>query len=151
MMFKKILGFMWISPVTLLGLLYATLFMLFGWYKWVGVRDTALVWQLNNEKAPKWLNSAWEHWGGHTVGNVVVMKLNIETTYGATILRHEQQHVHQGMVLGPFHPVIYGLCWIAIKLSCSASNAYYTNPFEVDARRAAGQLIDVEGSQKKSP
>ena len=145
--FKRLLGFLWASPVTVAGVVYAGLFNLLGWHKWLGVRGDALVWLVDFDKSPLWLRRAWRGWGGHTIGNVVVLSNPPENN--PTTLIHEQKHVDQFLRLGIFQPIIYVINLIAIKLGCPGSDPYYSNPFEIDARRHAGQLIDVEGSVKK--
>ena len=140
---KKFLGYLWASPITLLGLLYASAFWALGWYKWAGRHSDALVWQVSEEDCPEWLRKYWKSWDGHAIGNVVVLKYlpsEIPTT-----LTHELKHVDQVMRLGIFQPIVYGLSFLAIKYGCPGSNPYYDNPFEIDARRAAGQVIDRVG------
>jgi len=145
----RVAGYIWAAPLTLLGLIYVTLFTLLGWYKRIGKFDDALVWQLVAEKSPEWLDKAWLHWGGHTVGNVVVLKPDISSDRGKILLRHEQEHVHQCMVLGVFQPVLYTLAWVGLHF-CRYAHPYYDNPFEIDARRAAGQVVDVIGTLKRA-
>jgi hypothetical protein len=147
--FLRMLGFAWASPLTAAGLLYATLFTLFGWYKRIGSRGDALLWQLVPEKAPARLLTAWKRWGGHTIGNVVVMKYDPDSDRGRITLRHEQEHVHQCMTLGILQPIAYYVAYFALK-TCRYSHPYYDNPFEIDARRAAGQVIDVVGVVKRA-
>ena len=147
--FKRLLGLIWAGPLTLLGLTYVTLFTLLGWYQRLGQRDDALVWLLNADKAPAWLNKKWTRWGGHTIGQVVVMRYNPDTDKGRVTLRHEQEHVHQCMVLGIFQPILYGLAYLGLKF-CRHAHPYYDNPFEIDARRAAGQVVDVIGAVKRA-
>ena len=74
------------------------------------------------------------------------MKVDIATPRGKIVLRREQEHVHQCMVLGVFQPILYGLNYLTIKIACRHSDPYYSNSFEIDARRAAGQVVDVEGA-----
>lgn len=145
----RIAGFVWAAPLTLLGLIYVHVFVLLRWYKRLGVFGDALVWQLVPEKAPAWLDKAWLRWGGHTIGNVVVVKHDLTTDRGKLILRHEQEHVHQCMVLGVFQPILYALAYIGLMF-CRYSHPYYDNPFEIDARRAAGQVVDVVGALKRA-
>ena len=142
----RVAGFVWAAPLTLLGLLYVQAFVVLGWYKRVGSCGNAWVWQLVPEQSPSWLGKVWLRWGGHTIGNVVVVKLDVESPRGKVILRHEQEHVRQCMVLGIFQPVLYSFAYLIIKLSCPRSNPYYGNPLEIEARRAAGQVVDVEGT-----
>jgi len=147
--FLRVLGFAWAMPVTVFGLVYACVFSALKWYKFIGVRGDTLVWQLNAEKAPVWLEKAWASWGGHTVGTVIVVKNNPDDNRGKTTLLHEQEHARQCMILGPLWPLAYGLIMLAMKVSCRNADAYFSHPFEVDARRAAGETIDVEGALKK--
>jgi hypothetical protein len=145
-MVLRVLGWLWAAPVTLCGLVYALLFWALGWHKWHAIEGDALVWTLNLSKAPVKLLLMWEGWGGHTIGNVVVLKRSPDDgPREATTLLHEQQHVRQCMVLGAFQPIVYGLIMLCIKLACKNSHPYYDNSFEVDARRGAGQDVDVYG------
>lgn len=137
-------GYAWAAPLTLLGLVYVTLFTFFGWHKRVGRRDNALVWQLVLGKAPSWIDRSWMRWGGHTVGQVVVLKADVDSDRGKIQLKHEQEHVHQCMVFGIFQPILYGFAAVGLMF-CRHAHPYYDNPFEIDARRAAGQVVDVIG------
>lgn len=143
----RYLKFVWAFPVTFFGLIYSLLFWKLGWHKYQGVRGDALVWTLNTEKAPQWLLNLWKGWAGHAVGNVIVLSRD-EYATGNTLV-HEQKHVDQVMRLGIFQPIVYAINLLAIKIGCVGSDPYFSNPFEIDARRAAGQLIDVEGAFKK--
>lgn len=144
---KKYLGYAWASPMTLLGVIYTSTFSALKWYKWHGVEGDAMVWTTSFNTSPTLLKRMWMGWGGHAVGNVVV--INENAIMNARILVHEQKHVDQMMRLGIFQPIIYGLCYVGIKLGCPGSSPYYDNPFEVDARRHAGQIVDVMGAAKK--
>jgi hypothetical protein len=139
--FKKILGYLWASPITLLGLLYVSLFHAMKWYTWSGVEGDALVWEVNQTECPQWLLSYWKKWAGHAIGNVIV--LNEENIDPERTLIHEQRHVEQVMRLGIFQPIVYGISMLAIRIGCPGTSHYHYNPFEVDARRHAGQKIDV--------
>lgn len=145
--FFKVLGYIWSAPVTVFGLVYALLFNLLGWYAWCGVFGDALVWVVKTDKAPTWLLNLWKKWAGHTIGNVVVLKQTPAAR--PVILTHEQKHVDQCMRLGVFQPLVYALSYLALKFGCTGSDPYYSNPFEIDARRAAGQIVDVEGRLKR--
>jgi hypothetical protein len=139
--FKKFLGYAWAAPVTLLGLLYVTLFWAMGWYNWGGIVDDGMIWEVNHEKTPSWLKNYWRRWGGHAIGNVVVLKQSIMDS--RETLTHELRHVEQVMRLGVFQPIIYGINLVAMRIGCPGTHPYYYNPFEVDARRVAGQKIEV--------
>lgn len=145
---KKFLGYAWASPVTAPGLIYAGMFGLIGWYKWHGIVGDALVWKVNEASSPAWLLSLWKKWGGHTIGNVIVVKQK-QVDEKSSLMTHELRHVEQCMRLGIFQPIVYGISMLALKLGCPGSDPYYDCPFEIDARRAAGQPIDIVGTIKK--
>lgn len=144
---KKYLGYVWASPLTLLGVTYTSLFSSFGWYKWERIDGDALVWSTKLGNCPLFIRSYWQSWAGHAIGNVIVM--NEKYLDRPKYLLHELKHVSQMMQLGIFQPIIYGLCYLGIRFGCSGSDPYYDNPFEVDARRAAGQIVDVIGVKNK--
>lgn len=139
--FLKILGYAWASPVTLLGFMYVAAFWAMGWYEWEGFEEDAAVWRVNHQESPGWLKKYWQRWGGHAIGNVVVLKRTIEES-GST-LDHELRHVAQVMRMGIFQPIVYGINMVAMRWGCPGTDPYYYNPFEVDARRAAGQKIEI--------
>jgi hypothetical protein len=131
---KRIFGHAWAFPVTIFGLIYAELFRALGWYFfdcWVG---GARVYRVRT-CAPIWLLKLWAGWGGHAIGDVIV----VQPFVISETVEHELEHVRQCRTLGIFQPILYGLFWIAIKLGCPRSNPYRDNPFEREARRAAGQ------------
>lgn len=144
---KKFLGYLWGAPVTLVGLVYVLPCWGLRWYRWTGVHGDGLTWRVDHERSPSWLKRYWSSWAGHAIGNVVV--LNQAPEDSPVTLKHELKHVDQVMRLGVFQPLVYGLSFLAIKLGCPGSNPYYSNPFEIDARRYAGQIIDIEGQLKK--
>jgi len=146
---KRIVGFIWASPLTALAFCYVLLFQLMSYYTYQGVHGDAIVWRVNIDNSPNWLNSLWKSWGGHAFGNIVVLRNDLSDSRTQIILRHEQEHVRQCMILGVFQPILYGLSWLTIKIACKNSDPYYSNVFEIDARRAAGQVVDVEGVAKK--
>lgn len=138
---KKALGYVWAAPVTLLGLIYVLAFWAMGWYEWEGFEEDAMVWRVNHKESPAWLKKYWQRWGGHAIGNVVVLKRTIEES-GST-MDHELRHVEQVMRMGIFQPIVYGINLVAMRWGCPGTDPYYYNPFEVDARRAAGQKIEI--------
>lgn len=143
----KTIRLLWASPVTFIGLVYALTFHAFKWYKFVGVKDGALVWLLNRDRAPTFLMKYWKNRAGHACGNVIVLRNTIEQN--PRTFKHELKHVDQVERLSVFQPIVYALSYLAIKFGCPGSNPYYSNPFEIDARRFAGQIIDIEGIDKK--
>lgn len=144
---KKYLCYAWASPVTLFGLCYAGACTAMGWYRWYGIEGDALVWLVNNDRSPSWLSSYWMRWSGHAAGQVVILKHPPDVK--SITLKHEQKHVDQALRLGIFWPIFYYGSGLAIRFGCPGSDHYYDNPLEIDARRHAGQVVDVVGMTKK--
>lgn len=141
----RAVGLVWAAPLTLLGLLYVSFFSVLCWCKFYGRYDDALVWVVDRSAAPKWFGRGMHC--GRTMGNVILSATDPMTHVGEGMLRHEQEHVHQQMSLGVLYPVFYWFSSLGI-LFCRAAHYFYDNPFETDARRAAGQVIDVIGVVK---
>ena len=148
--FTRVIGFVWASPLTIVGFIYASLFTLFGWYNRADTYGDAFVWVADKKTAPRWVTHSILWWGGQSIGNVVVLLNDPKSDKGRVILRHEQEHVRQMMVLGVFQPVLYAIASLVIRLACPRSHYHYSNPFEIEARRAAGQVVDVEAALRRA-
>jgi len=143
---KKFCGYVWASPLTFFGLIYALLFQFLGLYEWNSSRGDGLIWTVS-PSSPIWFRNVWSRWFGHTLGNVVV--LNFEPQKESRMLEYELCHVRHSMRLGIFYPILYVFSSLIVYLGCEASNAFWSNTFEIDSRRFAGQPIDLEGAVKK--
>ncbi len=150
---KFVLGVICASPITILAFLFYVLpFGIMKWYKYVGWRELAFVWRLN-ENCPVWLNSKWKHWSGAAIGNIIIIKSLPEENLSAKItFQHELIHVKQCMILGLLQPLTYSLCWLCgtiLKKSIGHTDGYFDSIFEIHARRCVGQVIDVIGITEK--
>ena len=67
------------------------------------------------------------------------------------IIIHERQHVLQQYWFGLLQPVLYVLFCAVIWVTMPEKHSYYDNPFEKDARRAAGQDVDIPREKWKDP
>lgn len=143
MNWKKLLGYVWAAPLTAAALVYVLLLTALGWYEWIGVRGDALVWKFRPKCSPGFMRRWWKGWGCHSLGNVIVTRVNPDGKLTASTMRHAQAHVNQQMRLGVFFPVLYGLSSLSLWLI--GGHAYYDNPFEISARRRARQYIDLPG------
>lgn len=148
--FLRALGFIWALPLTLLCLLYISVFWAIGWYSYHGFERTAFVFRPDHNKVKGPLKTYWDRWGGHAIGCVIVADADpVNKRRWEQLLTHEGQHVIQAMRGGIFWAVAYILNLLFIWWMCPTSNLYYDNPMEVDARRAAGQTIDVTGLKQR--
>lgn len=144
----RLAGLVWALPLTLLGLCHVLLPATLRWYRPVAYPGLAWVWVVE-ASSPAWLKRMWGGRSGCTLGNVIVLSVDPTSKRGQMTLRHEQEHADQHMRLGVLQPVLYNLFSLCIWLACPLSSPYYSNPFEVEARRAAGQVVDVEGTLKR--
>lgn len=150
-----VLGIIWASPITLLGFLfYIGPLWFLKRYRYVGWNGTAWRWDFEPKKhfyqgkLDKFLDRQWRKWSGSTVGNLVVAK-TVRGRVRQVTVDHENVHVRQAMVLGPFMPVLYGASWLFIRCFLRNADPYYDNPFEIDARRGADQIVDIPGTIKR--
>lgn len=145
----RLLMFVWAFPATLLGMVYAApMDVIFGWFKYLGKRGNAIVWCVNEETTPKWALWAWNRHNAHVLGNVVVLRHYFGDERSAKQLRHEQEHVEQWMTWGIFMPMAYWCSWVVLHTAKHA-HPVWDHPMEIDARRAAGQIVDVVGALKR--
>lgn len=154
---KNVLGYLWAAPITLFGLSYVGICQLMGWYRYIGVRDLALVWATVPEKMPKWFKALWGgnfNLHGQAIGNVIVIDIqdvnpdDVGNKSYKRLMTHEMAHVKQVMRLGIFQPLLYGVNYL-VALALDDAHPYYDNLFEIDARRAADQTIDMFGLQRR--
>lgn len=128
--FLRALGYIWLSPLTLVGL------------------GAALIGSRLYEVEPDWTfhwiagpSGPWAWWMRRR--NFGAMTLGASTVYRdegqfslAVLRRHEKTHVQQGLVLGfLFHPLAYGV-GILVSLARGKGD-YWGNPLEEQAYRSA--------------
>jgi hypothetical protein len=140
--FTRILRFLWAAPVSVPSYFFYVLpAVLLGWYVPIGATGDAFVYIHGD--MPAWLQKLWVGWRGQCVGNFIIVKNRPATSAeDAQLFRHEQEHCAQVMKWGIFQPIFYYLCDLGAWMA--GERAYLLNPFEVAARRAAGQKTEVE-------
>lgn len=152
---KLAAGIIWASPVTLLAFIfYIAPMWALRQYRYAGWDGLAWRWDYVVRSSlylktwlDRFIDKKWRRWGGTTLGNIIIIKVS-KGSRGPTIV-HEHEHVIQCMRLGIFQPILYGLYMLVAKLILRKADPYYDNPFEIDARRAADQLVDIPGTVKR--
>ncbi len=145
----RFLMFAWASPVTLFGILFASFFdVIVGWFTYVGSRGDALVWRIDEKRAPKWVIGLFGWHNALVAGNVIVLRHYVDDGRSAMVIKHELEHVRQWMMLGITMPIAYAICWLVL-LTARHAHPTFDHPMEIDARRAAGQIVDVIGALKR--
>lgn len=99
-------------------------------------------------------NDAWlcrsqyeaKGWAGNALGNCTFVVDDDGERWQRTV-KHENRHNLQMLLLGVLQPVLYGLASAFIWVFLRALHSYYDNPFERDARRAAGQPVLIPRKQ----
>ena len=122
----KVLGFLWAIPNTIVGLVAA-----------LACRSYPMCWSAKDMAwhcvASKWPS---RRFCAITLGCVIVYR-DVYILADGTIVKHELEHVRQGMILGPLHFPIYGLLsLLALVLYC---DIYHANLLEIGARNEAGE------------
>jgi hypothetical protein len=155
---------LWISIVLanwLVPLVLSWAYILFAWipgwiefYRYAG----GLTWafDLQDEKVDNWYTRAWAGWGGFGAMTVVILRDRPSQSPGGRytqILAHEVRHSKQVLCLGMIQPVLYMLFSLTLLLTSKLlkftpdTHPYYDNPFERDARWAAGQQVNIPRSK----
>lgn len=164
----NIVGFLWLLPATaLIWLFYVLPVWAMGYIKLVGTEWPAAKFKLvahNNLYSNLWRK--WWGWSGpcvyvykdvdYIISNDGVNEMHRKwlTKQVAKTEVHEIRHCWQQLIFGPLHYPLYGLCFVVLTI-CNIVfrmdvHGYYDNPFERDARRAAGQQVDIPRSQWSS-
>ena len=110
------------------------------------------------EVVPKWRWWAWlwnrpgvdTKWSGHGVPCAIVSRRkwgSLSTNRYRRLRLHEGRHVLQLLALSVLQPILYVICGLVIWRFIPEKHPYLDNPFERDARRAAGQRVDIPRSE----
>jgi hypothetical protein len=166
--FLRLLGFVWLLPVTILVWTFYVLPLAFldeirwdGWHSFLVARFRLVD---PKEGIGSWYYQQWHNWAGWSGPCVLVYKnasirslargLHAAPHSVLSVLKHEERHCVQQFLFGPlFYPIyflssvvlwvygeVYDLVWGGYP---AKSHPYYDNPFERDARRAAGGVVDI--------
>lgn len=150
---KKIFGILWALPITFLMFLYVTPFWISGDYAYIGWNGISWLWlfrpQDKRSRFRDFLEKSWGNKRARSAGNIVIIKAHRPGKWSKIIEQHEIAHVNQAMMFGIFYPFFYFLFWLLAKLVFKNAHPIYDNLFEIDARRFAGQIVDVQGTIQK--
>lgn len=141
---KALAGF-WSLPTVVLGFLFCVLPLLAArQIKSRGWKDGA--WDLEAVPGSR-LSKSSNVWAAFSIAWFVIY-LSPSDVEDYTTRTHERVHLRQQLILGLFHWIFYGLFCIVVWFACRSLHAYRANPFELDARRKAGQTIEPVGPEK---
>lgn len=153
--FELAIGMLWASPITLLMFLYVLPFWITGRYRYRGWNGIAWRWEVSaskikdrdRRKANKRRKIFHRSISG---GNIIIFLSTFRDSNSALSTElHENEHVRQNMRLGVFKVIHYSLDWLVARFFLRNVSPHYDNIYEIDARRAAGQMIDIHGFIEK--
>jgi len=139
----------WLIPL-ILSWLYVLFAWIPGWIHFYGyVGGLTWAFDLQDETIDNWYTRAWAGWAGFGAMSVILLRdrPSQDERYGTTIA-HEKRHSMQIWTLGLLQPILYITCSIFLFITAKMGmtphiHPYLDNPFELDARHAAGQKVDI--------
>jgi len=141
--FLFLLGWLWLLPISILGLALGFLLLVMRQIERVKrCTDGTIIWDLADYG---WFfrEAFYDRgWAGFSFGCHIFVKDMQEARLARTV-EHETRHCYQQYVFGVFFYPVYLLHSVWVWLFQRKKHSYYDNWFEIDARRAAGQLINI--------
>jgi len=137
-----VLGFFWVLPVSILGWVFIGILAALRQIENIEVQnDLSFVWDLKNSGFfYKYMEGKWF---GFAVGNSEIVADAPDTERGIRKLKHENRHVKQQYALGVFFFPVYVVESLRLFFFHKDKHAYLDNWFERDARKHAGQIVDI--------
>ena len=110
------------------------------WWRW---DDWSLNWDVSNES--EFYKKAMKGWWGFVIGcNIVFVDYFPKIEKDKRHIIHESCHVLQNYMFNILFYPAYILCSLYIWVFQKGKHAYYDNPFEIWARRSAGQNTKID-------
>lgn len=132
-----ILGFLWCLPVSFLGWIFLGILALFDQIEDVEfLPNLSFVWEA---KEGSWWDKKGIGWYGWVLGNNIILYQDFDNDRKNRSFIHETEHVVQNYIWGIFFYPVYYLASCYIWLFLKSKHSYLDNPFEIQARIAAGQ------------
>lgn len=161
MNFLKTLGFIHALPVTALSLFFVLPMLIGKQVRKIRFKDYTdegvqlLVLCIPLEVVPgSWLDRHSKYWWGMSMGAFIIVRdvgRQLDRNKLARTIKHEQMHTMQQYALGIFQPIIYVICSVFIYIFMPNKHSYYDNPFERQARKFAGQQVNIPREEWSDP
>ena len=149
----EILCFVWSLPATLMvWVFYILPLWATGNIKWDGLGSNRyfLIASFITTKKDSWWIDKWQDWAGWSGPYVIIMRKKALGWALSPVLRtwnHEGRHCLQQSRWGVLFYLAYGINVAYLWLFKKDKHAYHDCYFERDARKAAGQLVDIPREQ----
>jgi len=133
-------GNLWMAPNTIVTAIYLGIFSALGWIKFEGFSSWGIKFLVipDSKLSGYMIKGNWGAWAS----GVFIIGREKYIRNPVTIV-HEERHIKQQMVFGILQPVLYVLFSIFIWAFIWKKHSYFDNPFEIDARKAAGQRVHI--------
>jgi hypothetical protein len=133
------------SPIILLFyIFYIIPFILLRQFKFAGFAGFGIpIFEVRDDHMLGFMRHYWELYNGHAIPLSIVCHLSAsnKSTQERTVL-HEMEHIDQYCKYWLFFFLLYFGHSIYLRLF-TMQHSYYDNYFEIEARRAAGQMIVI--------
>lgn len=137
-MSKKICKYLWIFPVTLCGTIVVLFGVTFNWIERFKIAGPFVVF-VPTKRCPRVLYKRL--YRSIVIGQVVLIHHN-DVFNRTPIYRHALVKLEQSFAFGTLYPFIR--LFVRLLLKClTHAHVFYDDPFEIDARRGAGQFVDI--------
>lgn len=149
---KRLIQFLLLLPIAIpCWIVYLLpMWLVFRDLKFIGFPEFLVVeFRIRYEDIEPWFAKLWRDWAGHAGPGFYVYRIVDSEARTIRTRKHEMKHVHQQFSWGPLYYPAYFLSSVWIWLFQKSKHSYYHNYFEIAARRAAGQRIDIPSSYWK--
>ena len=139
------LGFLWALPLFIVfWLFYVFPLWALGHIRYDG-REDPLVWRFRVVNRTSWYRRLWGGWKGHAGPSFIVMTPDFDAKRSLRTRLHELEHVRQIFRWGIFfYPVYVAIAVWIFWIDSPDKHPYFDHPFEMEARKAAGQPVQVD-------
>jgi len=146
----RMIQFLWLLPVTVLFWVFYVLpvWLVFRDVQFVGWYDLFVAdFVLAERDVSRWYAKLWRDWAGWSGPCVMIRRPGSNEDWNRRTQIHEYTHCLQQFRWGVFHAPAYLGVSLWIWVFQRDRHAYHDNPFEREARAAAGQQVDIPRTQ----
>jgi len=141
----SIIFFIWQLPITILTWVFYILpFWALGYIQYRTIESHGVV-RFALTKKRNWYTKLWKDWWGWSGPYVIILRNNHKSPIQfQRAVTHELTHCEQMRQWGFIFPFLYLGASLYIYIARKELHSYFDNPFEIEARRTAGQKIKID-------
>lgn len=144
----NLITFIWVLPNNIIAFLLTLYLLQTDSIRLNSREGITFYWKFN--KSSKFYKEYMKpkNWLGFVVGTNVFYEFSEGFKNENTYMRHENRHILQNKIFGPLFYALYLLFYLFILIFIISKHPYYDNPFERDARKASGEVVDIPDNMK---